>query len=75
MGWSRGLEADSPLAVAVAGEKGERGGMGGQQRLLGLGIGLRRGSDRANIYSIAFSPDSKWLAVSSDKGTMYKLFG
>ena len=28
---------------------------------------LRRGSDHATIYSIAFSPHSDWLACSSDK--------
>lgn len=32
---------------------------------------LRRGADKAEIYSIAFSPDSQWLAVSSDKGTIH----
>uniref|UniRef100_A0A0E0LPL3 Anaphase-promoting complex subunit 4 WD40 domain-containing protein n=1 Tax=Oryza punctata TaxID=4537 RepID=A0A0E0LPL3_ORYPU len=32
---------------------------------------MRRGSDRADIYSIAFSTDSEWLAVSSDKGTVH----
>ncbi|XP_040382279.1 autophagy-related protein 18a-like [Oryza brachyantha] len=32
---------------------------------------VRRGSGRANIYSIAFSFDSKWLVVSSDKGTIH----
>ena len=32
---------------------------------------LRRGADRADIYSMAFSPESKWLAVSSDKGTIH----
>ncbi len=32
---------------------------------------LRRGSDRALIYSIAFSHDSKRLVVSSDKGTVH----
>jgi len=32
---------------------------------------LRRGADKAEIYSIAFSPDSQWLAVSSDKGTTH----
>ncbi|XP_072966828.1 autophagy-related protein 18d-like [Typha angustifolia] len=32
---------------------------------------LRRGADRAEIYSITFSPTAKWLAVSSDKGTVH----
>ena len=32
---------------------------------------LRRGADTATIYSIAFSPISSWLAVSSDKGTVH----
>lgn len=32
---------------------------------------LRRGADRAKINSMAFSADSKWLAVSSDKGTIH----
>eukprot|EP01118_Nematostelium_gracile_P020063 TRINITY_DN9615_c0_g1_i1.p1 TRINITY_DN9615_c0_g1~~TRINITY_DN9615_c0_g1_i1.p1 ORF type:complete len:366 (+),score=89.29 TRINITY_DN9615_c0_g1_i1:179-1276(+) len=32
---------------------------------------LRRGADKAEIYSIAFSPDSLWLAVTSDKGTTH----
>jgi len=35
---------------------------------------LRRGADKAEIYSIAFSPDSLWLAVTSDKGTTH-LYG
>lgn len=37
-------------------------------------IQLRRGADRAEIYSIAFSPLADWLAVSSDKGTVH-VFG
>jgi len=32
---------------------------------------LRRGADRAEIYSIAFNPSSVWLACSSDKGTVH----
>ncbi|EPS60938.1 hypothetical protein M569_13863 [Genlisea aurea] len=32
---------------------------------------VRRGSDRADIYSIALSPNVRWLAVSSDKGTVH----
>lgn len=32
---------------------------------------VRRGADRAEIYSIALSPTVKWLAVSSDKGTVH----
>ncbi|KAJ2519912.1 Phosphatidylinositol 3,5-bisphosphate-binding protein [Coemansia sp. BCRC 34490] len=32
---------------------------------------LRRGVDRADIYSIAFSPDGSKLCVSSDKGTVH----
>jgi len=32
---------------------------------------LRRGADRAEIHSLAFSPDGDWLAVSSDKGTVH----
>ncbi|XAR66060.1 hypothetical protein NMG60_11012115 [Bertholletia excelsa] len=32
---------------------------------------VRRGVDRADIYSIALSPDVQWLAVSSDKGTIH----
>jgi WD40 repeat protein len=32
---------------------------------------LRRGSDRAEIYSLAFSPTTEWLACSSDKGTIH----
>ncbi|KAF9620874.1 hypothetical protein IFM89_015115 [Coptis chinensis] len=32
---------------------------------------VRRGTDRAEIYCIAFSPDVRWLAVSSDKGTVH----
>ncbi|RKP10484.1 WD40-repeat-containing domain protein, partial [Thamnocephalis sphaerospora] len=32
---------------------------------------LRRGADRAEIYSIAFSADSTRLCVSSDKGTVH----
>ncbi|GJM94730.1 hypothetical protein PR202_ga11403 [Eleusine coracana subsp. coracana] len=32
---------------------------------------VRRGRDSAEIYSIALSPDLRWLAVSSDKGTLH----
>ncbi|XVF72582.1 hypothetical protein PTKIN_Ptkin12aG0132500 [Pterospermum kingtungense] len=32
---------------------------------------VRRGADRAEIYSLAFSSDAQWLAVSSDKGTVH----
>ncbi|XP_048571209.1 autophagy-related protein 18a-like isoform X2 [Triticum urartu] len=39
--------------------------------LSGVGHLLRRGRDGADIHCIAFSPDSKWLAVSSDKATVH----
>lgn len=32
---------------------------------------VRRGGNRAEIYSIALSPNVQWLAVSSDKGTVH----
>ncbi|OVA14840.1 WD40 repeat [Macleaya cordata] len=32
---------------------------------------VRRGTDRAEIYSLAFSSTTQWLAVSSDKGTVH----
>lgn len=32
---------------------------------------VRRGVDRADIYSIALSPNVQWLATSSDKGTVH----
>lgn len=32
---------------------------------------LRRGAERAEIYSIAFHPSNQWLVVSSDKGTVH----
>eukprot|EP00239_Pterosperma_sp_CCMP1384_P003863 CAMPEP_0197843402 /NCGR_PEP_ID=MMETSP1438-20131217/278_1 /TAXON_ID=1461541 /ORGANISM="Pterosperma sp., Strain CCMP1384" /LENGTH=380 /DNA_ID=CAMNT_0043453525 /DNA_START=135 /DNA_END=1277 /DNA_ORIENTATION=+ len=32
---------------------------------------FRRGADQALIYSLAFSPDVDYLAVSSDKGTVH----
>lgn len=32
---------------------------------------VRRGSMRADIYSLAFSSTAQWLAVSSDKGTVH----
>jgi len=32
---------------------------------------LRRGAERAEIYSISFHPSNEWLAVSSDKGTVH----
>lgn len=32
---------------------------------------VRRGADRAEIYSIAFSSNAQWLALSSDKGTVH----
>lgn len=35
---------------------------------------LRRGSEYATIYSIAFDINSQWLACSSDSGTVH-IFG
>jgi WD40 repeat protein len=35
---------------------------------------VRRGADRAEIHSLAFSSNAQWLAVSSDKGTVH-VFG
>lgn len=32
---------------------------------------VRRGADKAEIYSICFNYNSQWLAVSSDKGTVH----
>lgn len=32
---------------------------------------LRRGAERVDIYSLSFSPQNDWLAVSSDKGTIH----
>jgi len=32
---------------------------------------VRRGSDKAEIYSIAFDKLSNWIACSSDKGTIH----
>ena len=32
---------------------------------------LRRGVPKADIYSINFSKDGKWIACSSDKGTIH----
>ncbi|KAJ7965176.1 Autophagy-related protein like [Quillaja saponaria] len=32
---------------------------------------VRRGVDRAEIYSIALSPNVQWLATSSDRGTVH----
>jgi len=32
---------------------------------------VRRGADRAEIYSLAFNYNSLWLACSSDKGTVH----
>ncbi|KAJ6828382.1 autophagy-related protein 18a-like [Iris pallida] len=32
---------------------------------------VRRGADRAEIHSLAFSENMQWLAVSSDKGTVH----
>lgn len=36
-----------------------------------LSLQVRRGADRADIYSISLSPNVQWLAVSSDKGTVH----
>ncbi|KAI5060478.1 hypothetical protein GOP47_0024898, partial [Adiantum capillus-veneris] len=35
---------------------------------------VRRGVDRADIFSISFSSNAQWLAVSSDRGTIH-VFG
>ena len=32
---------------------------------------VRRGSDKAEIYSITFDKLSNWIACSSDKGTIH----
>lgn len=32
---------------------------------------VRRGTEKADIYSIAFSPDSRFFCTSSDKGTIH----
>ena len=32
---------------------------------------MRRGSDKAEIYSISFDKMSNWIACSSDKGTIH----
>ena len=32
---------------------------------------VRRGSDKAEIFSIAFDKNSNWIACSSDKGTIH----
>ena len=32
---------------------------------------LRRGTDKAEIYSISFDKNSTWIACSSDKGTIH----
>lgn len=32
---------------------------------------LRRGADRADIFSMAFSANARWLVLSSDKGTVH----
>jgi WD40 repeat protein len=32
---------------------------------------VRRGADKAEIFSIAFNPTSQWLACSSDRGTIH----
>jgi WD40 repeat protein len=32
---------------------------------------VRRGSDKAEIYSISFDRHSNWIACSSDKGTIH----
>jgi len=32
---------------------------------------VRRGADRAEIFSLAFNYNSNWLACSSDKGTVH----
>lgn len=32
---------------------------------------VRRGTDKAEIYSIAFDKMSHWIACSSDKGTIH----
>ena len=34
-------------------------------------VELRRGVERVDVYSIAFSANTDWLAVSSDKGTVH----
>lgn len=39
-----------------------------------MALKLRRGADKADIYSLAFNADSTALCLSSDKGTVH-IFG
>lgn len=39
--------------------------------IIGAWIQVRRGADRADIYSLAFSPTAERLGVSSDRGTVH----
>jgi WD repeat-containing protein 45 len=32
---------------------------------------VRRGTDKAEIYSISFDKNSHWISCSSDKGTIH----
>jgi WD40 repeat protein len=32
---------------------------------------VRRGSDKAEIFSLSFDRNSNWMACSSDKGTIH----
>lgn len=32
---------------------------------------MRRGAEKAEIYSVAFDPLAKFIAVSSDRGTVH----
>ena len=32
---------------------------------------MRRGTDKAEIFSISFDKNSRWIACSSDKGTIH----
>ncbi|KAK4950684.1 Phosphatidylinositol 3,5-bisphosphate-binding protein [Elasticomyces elasticus] len=38
---------------------------------LGQVAEFRRGSDHADVYSLAFSPGGRWLGGTSDKGTLH----
>ncbi|KAI3810530.1 hypothetical protein L1987_20147 [Smallanthus sonchifolius] len=40
-------------------------------RVVRFALLVRRGADRADIYSLAFSPTAERLGVSSDRGTVH----
>ena len=65
-----GINYDGTL-IATCSEKGTLIRIFGTDKLEKPFAELRRGAEKAEIYSLAFSPDNKFLCCASDRGTVH----